>query len=102
VKRVGRGNKIFVEWEETWVGGGGGHGGGDKEGALCILQASWYLQVVLAIGGSEGAKESHELGTDRRRRSLVCLSSLLLLLLHLYNSLRGIQEGLFQVRKKAL
>jgi hypothetical protein len=41
---------------------------------------------------SEGAKESHELGTDRRR-SLVCLSSILAAAA---SSLRGIQEGLFQ------
>jgi hypothetical protein len=49
---------------------------------------------------SEGAKESHELGTDKKKKPcLVCLS--ILLLLHL-SSLPGVQEELFQGEESTL
>jgi len=36
----------------TWAGAMGG-----RDKGLCILQASWYLQVVLAIGGVKEQKK---------------------------------------------
>ncbi len=73
----------------TWAGGHAGDKG------LCILQASWYLQVVLAIGGvKEQKKVMNQVLTEEEEEALfVCL---LYTTAAAASSLRGIQEGLFQ------